>query len=166
MPPRLALAAFWVAALLFTFAVTPGCDLITDQKTPDSPTQPTPPGNGSIEPFTGSFSSSSTGTPSATSCTNLKYTVSPTSASAANVTFSATCASNIQINGSGSGAVSGTTLNWNAQGTVTQGSLTCPFTFPNGSGNTAVQEPAGGIRVNYSGTICGIAVTGSDVVKK
>jgi len=56
------------------------------------------------------------------------------------------------VNGSGTGTVSGSTLGWNAQGTVTQGSLTCPFTFTNGK---ATQEATGGVRIVYSGTVCG-----------
>ena len=54
-------------------------------------------------------------------------------------------------------------LGWNAQGTVTQGSLTCPFTFTNGK---ATQEATGGVRIVYSGTVCGIPVSGDEVLKK
>ncbi|HET7186924.1 MAG TPA: hypothetical protein VFI52_02160, partial [Gemmatimonadaceae bacterium] len=99
----------------------------------------------------------------ATSCGGVTYTVTPVTSSSANVTFNATCAGNIQVNGTGTGTVSGSTLGWNAQGTVTQGSLTCPFTFANGK---ATQETAGGIRVVYGGAVCGIPVTGDEVLKK
>ena len=61
--------------------------------------------------------------------------------------------------GSGAGTVNGTTLDWNAQGTVAQGTLSCPFTFANGQ---AAQNPAG-VRIVYSGTVCGIPVSGDEV---
>ena len=38
-----------------------------------------------------------------------------------------------------------------------------PFSFPNG---TATQDPGGGIKVVYAGTVCGIPVSGSEVVEK
>jgi hypothetical protein len=69
------------------------------------------------------------------------------------------------VNGTGAGTLGGTTLNWNAQGTITQGSLTCPFVFPSGS-NTAVPEGTNSLKINYSGTVCGIPVSGSEVVRK
>ena len=93
----------------------------------------------------------------------MTYTVTPVTSSSANVTFNATCAGNIQVNGTGTGSVSGATLGWTAQGTVTQGSLTSPFTFANGK---TTQETTGGIRVVYSGTVCGIPVSGDEVLKK
>jgi hypothetical protein len=154
----------WLAALVLTFAVTSGCDLLTN-KDSDTPTTPSP-ATGSLDPFVGSFSSASATTPpSPTSCNNLKYTVTPTSTTTATVTFSATCASNVVVNGTGAGTLAGTTLNWNAQGTVTQGSLTCPFTFPSGS-NTAVPDGTSGLKINYSGSVCGIPVSGSEVARK
>lgn len=138
-----------------------GCDLLNNESK-SSPTAPSST-TASLEPFVGSFTSSSTGTPSATSCTNLRYVVTPTSLTTATVTFSATCATNVLVNGNGSGTLSGSTLNWNAQGTVTQGAITCPFSFTNG---TATPEGTGSVRVNYAGTVCGISVSGSEVVRK
>ena len=137
-----------------------GCGLLDKLK--DSPTAPSA-ATTTLEPFVGSFTSTSTAVPSATSCANLRYVVTPTSTTAATVTFSATCANGIEVTGNGTGTLSGSTLGWNAQGTVTQGTLTCPFSFANG---TATPEGTGGLRVNYSGTVCGIAVSGTEVVRK
>ena len=39
----------------------------------------------------------------------------------ANVTFTATCAGNITVTGSGSGTLTGSTINWTASGLVGQG---------------------------------------------
>jgi hypothetical protein len=158
---RTVAASAWLGALALTFAITSGCDLFSNK---DSPSTPTP--TGSLDPFVGTFTSASSGTPSPTSCRNVTYVVTPTSSTTATISFTATCASNVAVSGTGTGTLSGTTLNWNAQGTVSQGGLTCPFTFPTGTGNTAVPDAAGAIKVNYSGTVCGIPVSGSEVLKK
>lgn len=136
-----------------------GCDLFKKDSESSTPTTPTP--AVSLDVFAGSWSSATASTPS-TGCGNLKYTVTPINATSANVTFSATCAGNIQVTGTGSGTVSGSALAWNAQGLVGQGGVNCPFTFTNGQ---AVQDP-GGIKVTYSGTVCGIPVSGTEIVKK
>lgn len=155
----------WLAALALTFAVTSGCNLLNGDDS--NPTSPTPtPTTGSLDPFVGSFAATASATaPSPTSCNNLKYTVTPTSTNSAAVTFSATCATNITVNGTGMGTLNGTTLNWNAVGTISQGGITCPFTFPSGT-NTAVPDGTNGVKITYSGSVCGIPVSGSEVVRK
>ncbi len=136
-----------------------GCDLFKKDTDSSTPTTPTP--SGSLDVFAGSWSSATASTPS-TGCGNVTYTVTPVNATTANVTFTATCAGSIQVTGTGSGTVTGSTLTWNAQGLVGQGGVNCPFTFSNGQ---AVQDP-GGIKVTYSGTVCGIPVSGTEIVKK
>jgi hypothetical protein len=147
-----------VAAL---FVLTAGCnvlDKLTGDKNPTSPS----PSTVSLDVFAGTWASTSATTPP-TGCGNVQYTVTPVSAAEATVTFSATCASSIQVTGSGTGRVSGSTLDWSAQGLVGQGGTNCPFSFPNGK---ATEETGGGIKVSYAGTVCGIPVSGSEIVKK
>jgi hypothetical protein len=143
--------------------LTAGCnalDKLTGDKTPTSPS----PSTTSLDVFAGTWASTSaTAPPPPTGCGNVKYTVTPVTATEATVTFSATCASSIQVTGSGAGKVNGSTLDWSAQGLVGQGGTNCPFTFPNGK---ATEEAGGGIKVSYAGTVCGIPVSGSEVVKK
>lgn len=150
------LATLLVLGLACTAAA--GCDLFK-KDSDTTPTTPTP--NVSLDVFTGSWASITASTP-ATGCGNIKYTVTPVTSTTANVTFTGTCASNIQVTGTGAGTISGSALQWTAQGSVTQGTLTCPFNFTN---SQAVQDTAG-IKVTYSGTVCGIAVSGSELVKK
>lgn len=140
-------------------AVAAGCDLFKNDSESSTPTTPTP--TVGLDVFAGSWSSVTASTPS-TGCGTVKYTVTPVNTTSANVTFSATCAGSIQVTGTGSGTVSGSTLAWSAQGLVGQGGVNCPFTFTNGQ---AVQDP-GGIKVTYSGTVCGIPVSGTEIVKK
>ena len=158
MKLRTAAAAFALAC-----ALTTGCDLLSKKDntdTPTSPTSPTP--TTSIDAFAGSWNSVTPSTPP-TGCGNLKYTVTPTGTSTANVSFTATCAGNITVTGSGSGALSGNTINWTASGLVGQGGVNCPFTFTN---SKATLDATGQVVVTYTGTICGIPVSGTETVKK
>lgn len=153
-------------ALFFSLAVaaaSTGCEIITKQNSPTAPSGSTS-SSLKMDAFVGSWASSAVTPPSPSSCGNLQYTVTPTSASSANVTFSATCAGGLQVSGTGVGTLGASSLNWSAQGTVSQGGIACPFVFPSGS-NTAVSEGAA-LRVNYSGTICGLPVSGSELVNK
>lgn len=147
-----------VVALVALVAIS-GCDLLNKKDSPTAPSAPT----ASLDQFVGTFTSPSVTTVGPTSCGNLRYLVTPTSSTAATVTFVATCATNIQVSGNGAGTLSGSTLGWSAQGSITQGEITCPFSFANG---TATAEGAGGLRVTYSGTVCGIAVSGTEVLAR
>src|SRR4051794_23583562 len=146
-----------VIACMFNVA----CDLLSKKDNPSSPTSPTTP-SASLDAFAGTWSSVTASTP-ATGCGNLKYTVTPTTASSANVSFTATCASNINVAGAGSGTLSGSAINWSASGLVSQGGVNCPFSFTNGK---ATLDATGQVVVNYSGTVCGIPVSGTETVKK
>ncbi len=151
------------AAIAITCALS-ACNLFTDKKdsSGSSPTSPSAP-TVSMDVFAGTWSSTTASTP-ATGCGNVKYTVTPVSASSANVSFVATCGGGIGVNGSGTGTLSGSTLEWNANGLVSQGGVNCPFTFTNGK---ATQDAAStNVVVNYSGTVCGIPVSGTETVKK
>jgi hypothetical protein len=148
------------AAIVVACGIAAGCDLLNREK--KTPTDPTPAPTVSLDAFAGTWNSTAPSTP-ATGCGNLKYTVTPVSASSANVTFAATCASSVGVTGTGTGSISGSTLNWTAAGLVSQGGVNCPFTLTNGK---ATQETDGTVKVVYSGTVCGIPVSGTEIVKK
>jgi hypothetical protein len=85
----------------------------------------------------------------------------------ATVTFAATCA-NARVRGTGEGQLSGDVLNWSASGTVSVGTTsarTCAFNFPAGS-NTATPAGAGQVKVSYSGKVCDLPVSGTQVLTK
>jgi hypothetical protein len=150
------------AILALASVLCAGCDQLFKNKKDDSssPTSPSP--SVSMDAFAGTWSSVTTSTP-ASGCGNLKYTVIPLSSTSANVTFAATCGGSINVTGSGAGTLSGSTLNWNATGLVSQGGINCPFALNNGK---ATQDATGNVVVNYSGTVCGIPVSGNETVKK
>jgi hypothetical protein len=157
MKLRAAAAAFALAC-----ALTTGCDSLFKKDKTDTPTSPSPTPATTVEAFAGSWTSVTPSTPP-TGCGNLKYTVTPTGTTTANVSFTATCAGNITVTGSGTGTLSGSTINWTASGLVGQGGVNCPFTFTN---SKATLDAAGQVVVTYTGTICGIPVSGTETVKK
>ena len=155
----------FAAACLLACVLAAGCDLPflggKDKDKTGSPTSPTP--GASLDAFAGTWSSVAASTP-ATGCGNLKYTITPTTTTSANVSFTATCAGNISVSGSGAGTLSGAdTINWSANGLVAQGGVNCPFTFTN---SRATMGADGNITVNYTGTVCGIPVSGTEVPRK
>ena len=146
-------------------ALSAGCNLLDGNKDSSSGSTPTSPSAPSVsmDVFAGTWSSATASTP-ATGCGNVKYTVTPVSSTAANVSFAATCGGNIGVNGSGTGTLSGSTLDWSANGLVGQGGVNCPFTFTNGK---ATQDStSANVVVTYSGTVCGFPVNGTETVKK
>ena len=156
--------SFLPAAIVLACALSSGCSLVSDIKNAisSSPTSPSTP-TVSMDVFAGTWTSVTASTPSG-GCGDVKYTVTPVTATTASVTFAATCGGTIDLDGTGTGTLSGSTLGWNASGTVTQGGLNCPFAFTNG---TAAQDSTGkGIVVTYSGTVCGVSVSGTENVKK
>ena len=150
--------------LLVACVLTAGCDLLggkgKDDDTTASPTSPTT--SASMDAFAGTWASATPSTPP-TGCGNAKYTVTPTTTTSAAVTFTATCAGNINVTGSGAGTLSGNIISWSASGLVAQGGVNCPFTFTN---SKATLDAGGEVVVNYTGTVCGIPVSGTETVKK
>jgi len=151
----------FTAVLVLACALAAGCDLLGKKNSDDTPTSPT--SNTSIDAFAGTWQSVAASSP-ATGCGNLKYTVTPMTTSNANVSFTATCASNITVTGSGAGTLSGSAINWSASGLVAQGGVNCPFTFTNGK--ATIDQASKQIAVTYSGSVCGIVVSGTETVKK
>src|SRR5262245_7795750 len=158
-PSRFAVACVTLACLFAT-----GCDLFNNKKNDSQPTTPTSPSTPSVtmNAFAGTWSSVTGGTPAA-GCGNVKYTVTPLTATSANVQFNGTCAGNITVSGTGNGTLSGSTLNWSATGLVGQGGVNCPFSFTNSKATT---DASGQLIVDYTGTVCGIPISGTETVKK
>jgi hypothetical protein len=150
-------------ALLLACTVGAGCGWLPfnkDDKDDDkSPTSPSP--TVSLDQFAGTWTSTSASTPS-NGCGKITYTVTPVSTTTANITFAGTCAGNVTVTGNGSGTLQGDGLTWTADGQVSQSGLTCPFSIP--TGRATPQD--GGLSIAYQGTVCGIPISGTEVVKK
>jgi hypothetical protein len=114
--------------------------------------------------FAGAWTSASSGTavPLA-ACTRFDYTVAKVSERVVNLTVAAACAS-VTIDASGSGTLTASALTWTAQGKASGASGTeCAFSFTDSS---ATPLNDGTIRIDYKGRVCGVPVSGSEVVRK
>jgi hypothetical protein len=95
-------------------------------------------------------------------CSQLEYEVTPSAdGQSGTVRFSGTCVG-VTASGTGSGTLSGSTLRWGADGTGTLAGASCPFSFSN---STATPEGSA-VRVTYSGMVCGIPVSGSQLLTR
>ncbi len=115
-----------------------------------------------LEALAGTWTLGSSSETLPTSCTTLEYKVTPGSdGNSGTVAFSGVCAG-AEASGSGQATVSGSKLNWSAEGTASRNGLTCPFTFSDG---TAALEGSG-VRVTFAGTVCGLPVSGSELLQR
>jgi hypothetical protein len=70
---------------------------------------------------------------------------------------------NMQVSGSATGTLSGSTINWSANATATvPGVPSCPIALS----GTATLEANNQIRIPYSGTTCLGPVSGTEIIKK
>jgi hypothetical protein len=115
-----------------------------------------------LEALAGAWTLGSSSTALPAGCTALDYTVTKAAdGNSAAVAFKGACAG-IEGSGSGTGTVSGSTLKWTAEGTATRSGVTCPFNFTDG---TAAAE-GNGVRVTFAGTVCGLPVSGSELLRR
>ena len=95
-------------------------------------------------------------------CSGTTYTVTPTGASSASVTYRAVCGG-VTVSGSGSGTVAGTMMNWSADGSIQPaGQSSCAFRL------SGTATPAGNstASLTYAGTVCGFPVSGSETLAR
>lgn len=109
----------------------------------------------------GSWSSSNI-IPSPAACTDFKWNVSEQTGNSAKGSFSATCAGDLKLNGTASGTLSGSTINWSAQGTANAPGLTSCDIQLTGTAEIGVDS----VRVPYSGTTCLGNVSGVEILKR
>jgi hypothetical protein len=145
-------------------AVALALSLATGCNSASSPTSPSATRATTLEAFTGAWTSrgvtSTTALPGG--CTQLDYQVAQSAdGRTATVVFNGTCAG-VTASGSGSGTLAGETLTWSAQGTASAAGITCPFAFT----NSTASRVGDGLKVDYSGTVCGLAVKGSEVLTR
>jgi hypothetical protein len=129
----------------------------------NDPSGTSPTGSAAVlEALAGTWTLGSSSAALPASCTALDYTVTPGSdGNSATVAFSGLC-SGVEGSGSGKATVSGSKLNWSADGTATRSGLTCSFSFTDG---TAALEGSG-VRVTFAGTVCGLPVSGSELLQR
>jgi hypothetical protein len=146
-------------AVAACFALAAGCGF------EHSTTGPSSTEGSALRAYVGDWISASAaaGLPSLDSCTNLKWNPTTINGNSASGTFSATCGGGVTLDGTGSGTLNGSKLNWNATGQATApGPVTCGFTLS----GTAEPEGADRIKVTFFGTTCVSAVSGTEILKR
>lgn len=124
-------------------------------------TQKTTSPSGDLKQLAGSWSSANI-IPDPNSCTDFKWNVTEYTGSTAAGTFSATCANGLKLQGTARGSLSGSLVNWSANGTASAANLaSCPFSL---TGTATLNGDT--ITVPYNGTTCLGAVSGTEVMKK
>ncbi|MCX6538246.1 MAG: hypothetical protein NT151_04830 [Acidobacteria bacterium] len=93
-------------------------------------------------------------------CGNFKWSVTSLTLVSATGTFAADCGGGLSLAGNATASLNGTSAVWSAAGDVA-GSLTCQFVV---TGTAALEN--GGVRVTYNATVCGISITGSELLTK
>ena len=121
----------------------------------------TGPTAGGMNSLMGSWSSSNI-IPSPSSCADFKWNVTEQTATTAKGSFSATCAGDQKLEGTAEGSLSGSVVNWSAQGTASApGLASCGFSLT-GAAHIGMDS----VRVPYSGTTCLGAVNGEEILRK
>ena len=99
--------------------------------------------------------------PSTDACTDFRWNVTQQSGNTASGSLSATCR-NLQVAGTASGTLSGSTVTWNAQATASVPGLPSCAISLTGTAELGVDS----IRVPYSGDTCIGRVSGVEVLRK
>jgi hypothetical protein len=117
----------------------------------------------SISAFSGNWTTAAT-TPAPSSCTQQDYTITPTGTNSASVVYAIACGG-YKVEGTGSGSLSGSTLTWNAKGSLSGPNLPCPtgFEFKN---STATLQADNQVLVTYNAVVCGLTFNGSQLLKR
>lgn len=88
----------------------------------------------------------------------MTWTITAVTASTATINYSATCGG-VPVVGTATGTLSGATLNWATTGTASNG---CAFTLS----GTATPDTTADLRVVYSGTVCGLPISGTEILRR
>lgn len=105
---------------------------------------------------------SQTAAAAASGCSKFDFSVAPSDdRRSAVIRLTATCPS-YTLNGGGPALLSGSTLAWTAGGSATRGTANCAFDFTR---STATPEGSG-IRLTFSGTVCGLPASGSELLRR
>jgi hypothetical protein len=123
-----------------------------------SPTSPTAGGSGSLM---GNWTSSSL-IPTPSTCADFKWNVTEQTATAARGSFSATCANELKLTGTAQGSLSGSTIDWSAQGVANAPGISGCNISLKGTAEIGVSS----IRVPYSGDTCLGKVSGVETLSR
>ena len=123
-----------------------------------SPTSPSAAGSGSLM---GNWTSSSL-IPTPSTCADFKWIVTEQTGTSARGSFSATCANDLKLTGTAQGSLTGSTIDWSAEGVASAPGISgCNITLK-GTAEFGVTS----IRVPYSGDTCLGKVSGVETLSR
>jgi hypothetical protein len=122
-------------------------------------TQPT--GSTGVAALLGNWTSASV-VPSPSTCTDFKWNVTEQTTNTARGSFSATCANDLKLSGTAQGTLTGSIINWSAQGTATAPGLPSCAVSLTGTAEIGLDS----VRVPYSGDTCAGRVSGTEVLRR
>ena len=100
--------------------------------------------------------------PTPSTCADFKWNVTEQTATSARGTFSATCANDLKLTGSAQGTLSGSTIDWSAEGVANAAGISgCNITLK-GTAEIGVTT----IRVPYAGDTCLGKVSGVETLSR
>ena len=117
----------------------------------------------SVRSYIGTWNGPALAAPAAQSCGGLEWKITSQTGTQITGDFTATCAGGITLAGTVVATVAdATTIPWAASGNATQGTTSCTFNLT----GTGTFQGTSNIVVNYSGTACGVSVSGSETIKR
>ena len=133
--------------------------------TGDGVTVDTIAGDWSVDPITDPQALAEAEAAAGARCGQIEFrVVRDTDSKTAKILFAATCA-RLRLRGEGKGVITADVLHWRLEGLVTRpDGTTCPFRFL--EGNTAQPVPDGRIKVTYNGMVCGVPVSGTELIRR
>jgi len=147
-----------LAQLALCLAVAGSTAACFNYESGKSPTSPSASGSGSLM---GNWTSSSL-IPTPSTCADFKWNVTEQTATSARGSFSATCANDLKLTGTAQGSLTGSTIDWSAQGVASAPGISgCNITLK-GTAEIGVTS----IRVPYSGDTCLGKVNGVETLSR
>lgn len=145
----------WLSVCGVVAMAAAGCIGVERKSTVTGPTA------SGISALLGSWSSSNI-IPSASTCTDFKWNVTEQTPTSVRGDFSATCGTDLRVSGTAQGTLSGSVINWTAQGTANAAGLVSCAISLTGTAELGVDS----LRVPYSGDTCLGKVSGVEVLRK
>ena len=147
-----------LARLIFCLAVAASTTACFGYESGKSPTSPSAAGSGSLM---GNWTSSSL-IPTPSTCADFKWNVTEQTGTSARGSFSATCANDLKLTGTAQGNLTGSTIDWSAEGVASAPGISgCNITLK-GTAEIGVTS----IRVPYSGDTCLGKVSGVETLRR
>jgi len=127
----------------------------------ESKTTTTAPSSTGLASLIGTWTSAAA-IPTATTCTDFKWSATEQTGTSATGSFSATCPGNLKLQGTASGALSGTVITWSANGSGQSAVIPACAIALTGTAELGLNS----IRVPYSGSTCLGPVSGVEVLNR